>query len=519
MNKEIKNLQSEQLPNDGGYHWHELIDEANTRLRKIGKHGKRATIKKVKPGKSMSIQFSLHGKQVNPGLDLSLNKNNLIKAEEICALITGQLVAGTFTMDWFYSLIGKSKKVTKPEKPFLTCGEMLEQYKIHFFKQREKDKSPDGNWQYTYRHTEKTFTKYSDQILNLKIIKETIECTKNNTPVRGRLLNGLASLLKHFDNNEFKQVIKRYKIENSPKRKDKYIPTDAEIVHVYQTGFEPSVKCPKKWLHRYEQWQFLYSLLATYGLRIHEAWSIKNWDEAVYLKKGDWVAIADDTEDINNENENEKYSYRQIEQDEIIPAILDPDNKDYLLCIGHETKTGYRVAFPISPGGIGKNCDWLEKFNLLQPMNLPDVENPLIQKHGTSSLNCTYATIRWFNPPNNYKTNKRKGTLKKETLRYGFTAHALRHAYNIRGHKLGLNQKMLADSLGHGLQMNSSNYMRHEQATSKIQGIKQEISSYSDQNLELERLRAKNKYLETEIEKLRTKLAMYEAIEQARKDK
>ena len=512
MNKELKNFPSEQLPNDGGWHWDRLIDEANARLKQIGKHGKRATIKKVKPGKPMSIQFSLPGEgQQNPGLNMSLTKNNLIEAEKICTLVTSQLVADTFTLDWFYSLVGKPKPVEQEKT--LTCGEMLEQYKAHFFKQRKNAKTPNNVWNTCYRHIEKIFLKYKDSPISLKIVKETIECTPNNTTARKHHLNGLAALLKYFDNNNFKQVVKRYKSENNPKAKSKYIPTDSEIIHVYQTGFEPKRNCPKKYHYRYSQWKFLYALLAVYGLRVHEAWNIKNWDKAVRLKAGDWIALADDKEDISNKNEGGQYFYHQLKNDEIIPAILDPENKDYLLCIGHETKTGYRVAFPISPSGVGRNCNWIKMLNIVQPVNLPDIDNPLERKN-SDKFKCTNATSNWFNPPCEYKKNKYKNGSNQETLRYGFTAHALRHAYNIRGHKLGVTQKMLADSLGHGIQMNSVDYVRHEQGASKIQGIKEEVLKHSIHQSELERLQEEIKFLKAENEKLQTELAMYKAIEQ-----
>ena len=61
--------------------------------------------------------------------------------------------------------------------------------------------------------------------------------------------------------------------------------------HIYNTGFEINPRCRKDYRYRYVQWQFLYSLLATYGLRVHEAWNIKNWDEPVTLKNGEWIAI------------------------------------------------------------------------------------------------------------------------------------------------------------------------------------------------------------------------------------
>ncbi len=84
MSQELKNLPSEQLPNDDGWHWDRLVNEANERLGKIGKHGKRAKIKVTpKPGKPISAQFSLPGiGQKSYGLNLQLNKKNLIKAND-----------------------------------------------------------------------------------------------------------------------------------------------------------------------------------------------------------------------------------------------------------------------------------------------------------------------------------------------------------------------------------------------------------------------------------------------------
>ena len=193
-----QHLISEQIPNDGGWHWDRLVNEANDRLNQIGKHGKRAKIKVTpKPGKPISAQFSLSGKQQNLGLNLSLNKNNLIKAEEICTLITSQLVANTFTYDWLDSLLGKSKKPTEKEK-VLTCEEMLEQYKIHFFKQRKKDKNPIQSWRVYYHYIEKTLLRHPNEPVNIKIVREAIECTENNTPTRKNHLMGIVSLLKYF---------------------------------------------------------------------------------------------------------------------------------------------------------------------------------------------------------------------------------------------------------------------------------------------------------------------------------
>ena len=247
MNKAPKKVVSEQIPNDGGWHWDRLVTETNERLHKLGKHGKRAKIKPVrKPGKPLIAQFSVAGQgQKNIGLGLNLSKENLIKAEEYCTHITYRLMDGTFTMDWIYALIGKEHKTSNKQKEkVLTCKEMLEQYKVHYLKERKDEKSPKGSWITSYRHIEKVLIKHEKPI-DSNIIREIIESTDNNTLSRKRHLNGLINLLKYFGNEDYKKIIKQYKANNKPKPKPKHIPDDREILTVYDFGFEIHPKCPK----------------------------------------------------------------------------------------------------------------------------------------------------------------------------------------------------------------------------------------------------------------------------------
>jgi integrase len=265
---------------------------------------------------------------------------------------------------------------------------------------------------------------------------------------------------------------------------------------VYRDGFTPHPKTGKLNLYRYPQWQFLYGLLATYGLRIHEAWNIANWNNPVTLRNGDWVVVGT--------GEDSDISVQRQAGDIMIPAILDPKNSEHILCIKHDTKTGYRMAMPISPEGH----DWTEEFNLIQPFNLPDIENPLERENsGKSSFSCSNKTGRWF-----------------ATHKYGFTPHDLRHAYNHRGHLLGYNPKTLADSLGHSMKMNSDVYLRSQSDEVKLEGIVDAISKDKNKRSENELLKASNEALkvkitslESENELLRTKLKMYEAIESSKK--
>lgn len=223
-------------------------------------------------------------------------------------------------------------------------------------------------------------------------------------------------------------------------------------------------------------------MLATYGLRVHEAWNIANWDNPVTLKNGNWIIVdVDGKEDIELQRNN---------GDLIIPAVLDPTNKEYLLCINNGTKTGYRITFPLSPEGR----NWTKEFDLLQDLNLPDIPNPL-RRSGKrkSTYACTNTTDSWF-----------------ERRDYGFTPHDLRHAYNHRGHQLGVNPKALADSLGHSMAMNTIGYLKHMSNEVKLQGIKDAIQKEQNKRSENELLKEKVKDLKAQLEAAKNRIELLE---------
>jgi|GEM_PF-3585464 len=120
-------LVSKQHTNDGGYHIKRLVDEANGRLKQIGRQGKRATI--VAKKSSLSLQFTFkdgNGRaQKNPGLGgIPVNPDGILEAEKIAQMVTNQLVVNQFTWGWFNSLIGKD---TSEQNKQLTCREMVEE--------------------------------------------------------------------------------------------------------------------------------------------------------------------------------------------------------------------------------------------------------------------------------------------------------------------------------------------------------------------------------------------------------
>ncbi len=493
----MNNRVSEQKLNDGGYHVKRLVNEANARLKQIGKQGKRATI--VAKTTSLALQFTFKDgngiaqKQVGLGA-IVLNQKGIAKAEEIAQLVTGQLVAGTFNWDWFNALIGKD---TSEKTQVLTCKQMVEQFKPHFFKQRVGNKANGKSWYERCRRLEEVLGNL-DKPISLALIRSVIELTENNTPNRGRTISGVVEFLRYHDNSDYKKVIQEYKKNNNPEPREGDPPSDEKIIEIYKTGFIPCPTNRKKYGHRYGQWQFLYGLLATYGLRIHEAWNIANWDKPAIFKDGDWVTM-----DVADEA---TISALRDAGETIIAAILDPSNTKHFLCIKRNTKTGYREVFPLSPEGH----NWIEEFDLLQPFNIPDIERPL-ERGGQAlgALRCSDKTTKWF---------KKK--------KYGFTPHELRHAYNHRGHRQGINTDALCQSLGHGRQMNLTTYRNSKSKKVKLQDLELAVSKQQQKHSENELLKNKVKDLkaqvqaqENEIELLKTKLKMYEAIAESKNQK
>lgn len=470
-------LISEGLSSDGSFQLQRLFVEANKRLGKLGKHGKRAKLKQS--GNSISLQFSFHGQQ-QKGCGCNFTKKGIAEAEKIAQLVTTQLSANSFSWDWFYCLVGKKIEVEEPKQ---TCSKIIADYKSYWFKENTHLKNPQGCWYQRFRYAEKIMSE-RDEELDLNTVREIIEQTENNSTTRTYVLQALTLILEYCDIFDYDKKINAYKSKNNPVVKKRSVPSDGKIQAVFKE-IVPPASASKKYLYRYPQWRFLYGLLATYGLRVHEAWCIANWDKPVMLHKGDWLVTEESFD--GEEDRYEQYTGGEF----VIPAILDPANTDKILCIGHNTKTGYRMAMPLSPEGE----NWIETFNLIQPLNLPDIKNPTVRNSMGGSPPCTRITCNWF-----------------RRHKYGFTPHDLRHAYNHRGHELGYNPTLLSKSLGHSLQMNTNNYLRTMADSRNLGMIKNAIVKEKEKRSQLERLTIKVESLEQENERLKTEISLYKSL-------
>ncbi len=520
----------EGLITDGSFQPKELLKRVQNDLKTKHQAAKYKAMPTVK-GKSVVLQFRNPdtGKQVNKGcggcrFDLKGVQEAAEKADRVTQALNNQ----SFSWDWYETVIQgnpittKEKERRKEEKEKeeenKTVGELFAAYKKYWFDEDKRSKKPRKNaarsWENYYRWLDKIFLNYNKKLSNALII-ECINKTQKDSETRTKTLNSLRNFLEWCDKwDEYSKLIEKYKKENKPVKQERNIPNDKKIEYIFEQGFIPSKKGGNPQYHyRFPQWQFFYALLAVYGIRIHEAWNIKNWDKPVVLGKGDWVEIEEYTDNIKDiEKENVKSKIIQMEEEIVIPAILDPTNKEKRLAIGHNTKTGYRLAYPLSP----ENKNWFEQFGLNQPMNLPDVKNPLEYMGQGASYNCTGQATGWFN---------RK--------QYGFTPHDLRHAWNIRGHIQGKSPTALANSLGHKLDTNTKTYLRMsinrkienmdnafgkvKKEQSELEKLKEQVQQKDKKIIELEKeviqLKTAIQFKDEEIERLRTELMMMKAVQ------
>ena len=458
---------------DGGYYIGSLVKAFNLELDQIGDYGHRAKI--CLKGNAVCLRFNFPDGNGSDQKVRGLGKipksvTGIEEAKKIARYVTLKLSDGEFSWSWFNDLIGKPNKVASSD---LNPKDVIALYKDWYFKEKKACKQPEQNWYSSYSKIEALWSDKKGKIDRV-LIEETIAATENNTATRRIILNALSCILSFLEIDKFNALIAKYKSRNTVKKKRKKVPSDLEIREVFHNGFEIRSDTTNKAVGRLQQWQFLYGLLAVYGLRVHEAWHIKNWDKPVILDKDDWVDVSewDDSKKIE--------SYKN---GTMIPAILDPLNEHHLLAIGNSTKTGYRLAFPLSPSGE----NWVTEFGLINKFNIPIIKDPLNNSNPyRSPYNCSQFTASWF--------RRRK---------YGFTPHSLRHAYNHRGQRLGINLKVLASSLGHTLQTNLAAYTNTINIESKPQDMIAEINKKDRKQSELEKLTLENKKLKLDNQQLR----------------
>ncbi|WP_242044758.1 site-specific integrase [Anabaena azotica] len=149
-----------------------------------------------------------------------------------------------------------------------TIGELIDEFEREYFQRRAKNYKSASTWKVDYVSVFKTLDVNSQ--LTSDILKSAILSTKPDTRTRKRFCLALGALAK-FAGLDFDPS--PYTGDYSPKsRKVRDLPTDETIV---------------EWYFKIQdaKWQWVYGVLATYGLRNHEVFFL----DLQALRKGNKV--------------------------------------------------------------------------------------------------------------------------------------------------------------------------------------------------------------------------------------
>lgn len=312
-------------------------------------------------------------------------KTAVLKARELDLLLM------TKQFQWTPCLLGKQAQkigLINEDKPTKLIRELIEEYEREFWKTHEKNRQGIRTWESHYmRHLKKLS---QDVPMSLEALEEALKKTKPNTSARFFLTWQLKKFCEFCGINGFK-TINTYATPK-PNPTIRKVPLDEEILQGFiKIGMPLSAYASKDNMTQPEQWQWVYGMLATYGLRPHELFAI---DIEAFIKTANTFHLV----------------------------TLNPS-------LTEGTKTGERSCGipPLHP-------HWVELFDLKNikfPYNQGKLSNKTAKIH-----------------------------IKFRTSDIGFSPYDLRHAYAIRGHRLRVPIKTMADYMGHTVQEHTKTYQR-----------------------------------------------------------
>lgn len=428
-------------------------------------HGERKQSRVPLVKKGHNASFSLGGLNVAYGL-----------ASEVCT----KLRDGSFVWNWLDSFLDKNQQ----QEAQKTVSQWTEEYVQAWWRKPVKK---DGK-------QVKKAKKDQRYINAVDFLREVFSSLPQNQPFT---MAAIEAALKQFPDNQIGQKkvealsrllefagIYEYKALTDRKREQaiagieerpKYVPTDQEIVETCNNGYCTIRRDGRKkggsHLEAALRQRWLFGLLATYGIRVHEAWMVMNWTNPVEVKAGEFIEIDEDAG-------QQEYAIGTIQakQGKVIPAFFDIDNEQPLLVI-KGGKTGKRIAMPLSPKGES----WIDAFGLKNhdKAHLPEYKEPLklLSLDGGSSVHeCTQQVCDYF-----------RVRVRWDLLPFPrFTAHKLRHAYTHRGRLIGINHQTLALSQGHLPSTADMVYARHfaeERTLEAIQAAQEQLTNSQNTSL------------------------------------
>ncbi len=275
---------------------------------KVEKRGQKLNIRGPLPSKTSEEQFKVQRISLNIFADL----DGLKEAAQIAELISYQLKHKQFS----WSNWSKKKNDSAEKKKVLSINEVLDDFKDAFFSDPKRSVSASSRnttWESAYKPYLKRVMEIENQFgkkLNKDLFLEVLLSYKENSRSRQQCAIAIASLARHLNlelPDEWTKISAGYGINESRFRE---LPSDELIKRTFKLIPNP-------------KWQFVFALMATYGLRNHEVF----YCDLSCLKK----------------------------------------NEDKILRVFPTTKTGEHQVWPFHP-------EWVDCFKL---SDINDNSNPL----------------------------------------------------------------------------------------------------------------------------------------------
>lgn len=297
----------------------EQIAKTNQRLKaaqlglQIEQRGQKLSLRGTLPPRPGSHRLHAHQQRIS--LNLPATATGLKQAEQQAKIIAAQLIQNCFDWRQYLPLAGGGRlhQMDLPEK--------LAAFKQHFLETNAHSglaASVKTTWEAAYapylRKLE-TIAQASPQLSLPEAIYATVQATRPHTRSRQICCTALNALVE-FLQIELPIPLKTYWGSYSSSRtQTRHLPSDQKIVEVFAQIPNPA-------------WQFVYGIMATYGLRNHEVFFC------------DYQALTQGSP-------------------EAVIEVLDT------------TKTGGHAVWPFYP-------EWVEQLNLRQ-INLPPINTDLTQ--------------------------------------------------------------------------------------------------------------------------------------------
>lgn len=355
-------------------------------------------------------------------------------------------------------------KQIQSEKP-KTIAEWIKDYEADYWSRKEQDKTTKQ-----YYRDERNWKK--GKLFYLEFIPDWGETPGKEIFDKACLAypksdkrNDCCSVIRSFalfcglsDYKNFEFRLKKNQIERKAKKVKRSL-TEKEIVIWFEKFPDWSANEGKK--NQRDLWQWIYGMMATYGFRNHEVLNIYNLDKTYVDEYG-----------------KPHYPFTD--------PILNPRGTIYT-----EGKAVKRAAFLPHPR------KWIEQFNL------------------RSIPKSYYLFLEEIKELNDYEQEKAKQS-KIHTFAnflnshgFTFTAYNLRHAYNVKGHGLGIPVSILAQNLGHNVLQNTTTYLETMGLQSALEALdnwEKRQSGIEDNKLSLESqlevLRQENEQLKAILQQL-----------------